>query len=318
MTVMPVETMLAVFEQLRINNIDLVVLTGGEPVRQMRTLETAIKLAGDTATAISIQTAANYGDESIDQLFGVLHSSVGKVWSRTHVLQFNVSYTLSRTPDQTEALLHFLRRFGEDRFGLAEEGVYVEALMETCDTDGELDRLNSQIGSRLAEMGSLYDGNMKSLRVEPYMPIMVGRAKALRSTPMGEHIRELKLPLDFLGYRRLEQASRDLIAVDPYGFIYPSGIYMYQGVYPIGNIYEDTLDWIISQANSDPILTMISWGQAETLYRVACELYPEFKVLEHQCADPFEIVSDLLEDNDKSLALMDRAADWVLANRRVR
>ncbi|MFA5112891.1 MAG: radical SAM protein [Candidatus Margulisiibacteriota bacterium] len=292
----------------RESGIPAVVLTGGEPTTRFETLLGAAALAIRAAWLLAIQTNTKMPELTAVRLFDRLWQNG---WgSRTeNVLQFNLSYALSRSEEEARGLINFVRLFGES--GLNGQ-IVIEALHDQpIPAEEGIEIMNHRLGDRLTGLGYLFQTGEKRLRVLNNFPLMVGRAKVLREMPLGAIIRENSPLLELDSYRRVEQIAEDTIAVDPLGFVYPAGLYMYLGLYPIGDLVENTLPRIIADANFDPVLIMISRGMAGDLYRLAANLYPEFGRLTATCADPFEVIADILEEPDKALAIMDKAADYL-------
>jgi hypothetical protein len=290
-------------------DIAAVVLTGGEPTTHFDLLMKAIRQASEWALALAIQTNAKMPAETAQKLIkGVGNSG----WRQENfgLFQFNLSYALSRSPAEIESLVNFVRLFGQSRI---RGEILIEALHDQpIPVQEGVDLLNRQLGDRLVGLKDFFLTGDKKLNMIVNFPLMLGRARVLREMPLGQMIREACQPLDFSGYRRLEQFDQDVIAVDPFGYVYPSGLYMYMGIYPIGNIRVNTLTEIIEEANCDPFLIMVSRGRAGQFYDLAKELFPEFAALAKTCAVPFEVFADILEEPVKALAVLDKAADQLI------
>ncbi len=311
---MPITTILELSRQIRTETeFDIVVLTGGEPSTQLETFNFAIDRAAQSALILCIQTNGIMPEGARNAIFNTIMRST-LFGAKLNCLQFNLSYSVSRTEEQTAALLDFIRDFSGRSFNIMLQSIFIEMLRETAESDSEIRQLQEQLGDKLTPFEQNFLAHRKQLDMESYWPLLIGKGKNLRGTPLGNFIRQQKSPLNFNRYRRLEQDDKDIIAVDPAGFVYPSGLYMYMGLYPIGHIDSGSLTQIIENANYDPLSIMIDGGKAEILFKIACELYPEFEGLTEECADPFEVIADILEDHEKALAILDRAADWVIGN----
>ena len=304
---MDMVTIFKSLEQASDANIGAAVLTGGEPTQQLDGLLYAARVAGDKMGALAIQTNTVMADEVRWQLFSRLYDYTS--WGQSGgTLQFNLSFSPQRSEAETESLKSFLGEFAAAPIG---KRALIEVLLDRSieEAEGKLAELENHI---IKVLLPTLKANNKIVGMDSYWPLMVGRAKALRGTSLGALIREKKGPVSLFSYRRLEQVEQDIIAVDPSGFVFPSGIYMYMGLYPIGNVNGlsgRSLREIISETNHDPLLCLIETGRAGDLFSLAAKRYPEFSELLNTCADPFEVFVDIFTDTEKTLVLMEQAAN---------
>ena len=282
-------------------HVPSLVLTGGETSQYKEHLEEAIREARRFGVlGLSVQTNTIMSESQRDDLFAQVRTEGWDV-PGDRAFQFNVSYHLDRTAEETEQFKSFVSDF----FGSFRNARLIIEFM----IDRHPDDFNAELRTRLYDFLCRYQEHAANQRMSLNyaFPLMIGRAAALRGSEFADIIRRECGEIDFRAYRYFEDPQEDLLGVDPLGFVYPCGTFMYLGVYPIGNIYHSSLSQIITEAQTDPVLRLVGLGRGKELYELACRLYPDFNGLLGLLADPLEVMVDILSDREKALSIMKEA-----------
>lgn len=288
-------------------SIPNLVITGGEPTNALdRIIDIACITGRARFLGLSLQTTANIDTYQRAKLFAELQ---WYGWDNPfRMLNFNISYDSNRPAERKEKIARFI---SHALGGLNNAGVIVEVSLGP--PDGDASEALAFLEKEAGAIDLLYPQRKDKFGWFFSLPIMLGRAAKLRTTDFGALIRQKSRPIDFSSYRCLEQNRQTIIGVDPHGLVYPCGIFMYLGTYPIGDLSAGTaIKEMTELAQWDPVLAMISLGRGQRLYELARDIDPAFGSLLELCADPLEVVADLLSNYDNALTLLERTAKWML------
>lgn len=294
-------------------SIPMLVVTGGEPTQEEGVLSDVLNNSGDFY-AVSLQT---HGILDRDQQ-GAFRALINNYRSKIDSQQFQLN--LSFNFDVNDARKSYF--FGRLLFSwfyqnsLAVDRVVIESLIMST-PDEARNKLDRYLREKVGIDGLWKERLGDRLTTTVNFPVFLGRAIGLRGTSLADEKRRIFGPIDLEAYRGFESFSRtmeadDLAAVDPQGHVFPSGVFMYAGIYPIGDIRSETLMTIVEAARHDPIMIMMNYGRAGEIYEIARKIYPEFDGLPERVTDPLEVMGDILSDPNKALMIMDKAAERLI------
>lgn len=269
-------------------------VTGGEPTQ---TPELLLKVSAAMSQRRSVKMVlATHGHISAAERTFLFQGLARQGWGGRgrKWLQAIVSYDFDRPVEPTiEFMTDFFRNF--------------EFVQGTIEVTSNL--MPEETNARLAELEAAHPDNF-NVELWRY-PYMIGRARSIRGTRLGEIIRRSKDLINFENYLSIEH--RRALAIDIQGLVFPAVAFLAEGCYPVGFLGgcgTELID-VIAEAQWDPIISLVLRGQAAKLYEWAWQHDSKFEGLIDVLADPLEVMVDILQERDKALVIMEEAARFL-------